>query len=60
MFQSIFRSKTDHGKHTDIIPGGYIPGEARWVEYKQYSNDRSIHGTASPKENLSRDKIQLF
>ena len=34
------------GKHIDIVPKGYIPGEQLWIDYKQSNNpDYELHNT---------------
>ena len=31
------------GKHIDILPTGYIPGESFWTEQKPSSSDAELH-----------------
>ena len=33
----------NEGKHIDIVPGGYIPGEAHWREPKPLTSDFDVH-----------------
>ena len=31
------------GKHTDIVPSGYMAGESFWMEQKSLSSDPELH-----------------
>ena len=50
------------GKHIDIIPEGYIPGEDLWTEHKQLSSDFELHNirnnTHHPNTISMKDDIK--
>lgn len=44
MLLNLFKRKQpEYGKHTDILPTGFVPTDQSWMEYKQYTNDQNAY-----------------
>jgi hypothetical protein len=63
MFTSLFKRKSEYGKHTDIYPKPpQIPGDQSWMEYKQLTNDQDaflrVYGGQVRKDQRVQEQIE--